>query len=185
VSANAGERAEIAQLVSDACSTELMQRLAAARGIGKEQPFAFSLRAGEPLVTGVLDVVVRDRDGGCLIVDYKSDRVEAEDLELLTESVYGAQRLVYALAALYDGAREVEVVHWFLQRPSEWVGASYTVADRAALEQELITRAEHARARGFHVSPVPHRGLCLGCPGRGTLCSWSEDATLREQPEVT
>ena len=45
-------------------------------------------------------------------------------------------------------------------------------------------RASSAREDGsFAVSPRPHRGLCLTCPGRAGLCSWEESETLREDPE--
>jgi ATP-dependent exoDNAse (exonuclease V) beta subunit len=183
VSVGSDERAEIARLVRDACAGELAHRLARAPGIRREHPFAFALQAGEPPVSGVLDVVVRYPDGRCLIVDYKSERVfDGEDLLAHTEHAYGAQRLVYALAALHGGAQEVEVVHWFLQRPGEPVGARYGAAERQALERELIERAERARQRGFAVSSSPRRELCLTCPGRVTLCSWSEQDTLRERP---
>jgi hypothetical protein len=170
--------------VRDACAGELARRLGAAPEIRREHPFAFVLAPGEALVGGVLDVLVRYPDGRCLIVDYKSDRVpDGEDLPALTEHAYGAQRLLYALAALHGGAGEVEVVHWFLQRPGEPVGACYRAAERQTLERELIERAECARQRGFAVSPHPHRALCLTCPGRARLCSWGEEQTLRERPE--
>ncbi len=89
-----------------------------ARGARGEHPFAFSLSPAEPLVTGVLDLIVEQPDGGSLIVDYKSDRlVGGEDLERLVRRDYGFQRLLYALAAIEGGAPEVEVAHWFLERP--------------------------------------------------------------------
>ena len=63
-------------------------------GARREYPFAFSLGAGEPLLTGVLDILLREPDGGLLVVDYKSDRVAAEeDLEEVVEREYSIQRL--------------------------------------------------------------------------------------------
>ena len=112
-----------------------------------------------------------ESDGSRLVIDYKSDRVGAEeDLAALVEREYGVQRLIYALAVLRDGAPAVEIVHWFLERPHEWLGARYAEADQSA------------RARGFAVSEHPHRGLCETCPGRASLCSWGEAETLRETP---
>jgi ATP-dependent helicase/nuclease subunit A len=80
----------------------------------------------------------------------------------------------------------VEIVHWFLQRPHEWVGVRYAAGERAALEELLAERLARAReqASTYSVSPRPHRGLCLTCPGRGGLCSWSERETLREDPDA-
>ena len=119
-------------------------------------------------------------------VDYKSDRVgPADDLEALVERDYGVQRLLYALAVLRDGAPRVEVVHWFLERPEEWVGARYAAADRGdARSSASPARIQRARARGFAVSEHPHRGLCETCPGRGGLCSWSERDAARDAPRA-
>ncbi len=106
------------------------------------------------------------------------------DLGALVERDYGIQRLLYALAVLRDGAASVEVVHWFLERPHEPVAVGYTASDRGALEDRLAERLAQARERmrTFSVSPEPHRGLCLTCPGRGGLCSWGEMETMREDP---
>ena len=122
-----------------------------------------------------MDVLAREADGCLLVVDYKSDRLEeSEQLEAAVERDYGLQRLIYALAALRDGAAAVEVVHWFLERPAEPVAARYPAADRLELEERLAARLARASSRGFAVSEHPHRGLCLTCPGRATLCSWDE-----------
>jgi ATP-dependent helicase/nuclease subunit A len=185
VSVVPGERQEIAALVGAATATPLAERLAAIRppALHREYPFAFAPPDPAPLVTGVLDLLAREPDGGWLIVDYKSDRVDRdEDLQALVEREYGVQRLLYALAALHGEAREVEIVHWFLQRPHEWVSACFHAAERQPLVEQLLARVRHAGARGFAVSETPHRGLCLTCPGRARLCSWHEAETLRERP---
>jgi ATP-dependent exoDNAse (exonuclease V) beta subunit len=181
-----GERAEIARMIDAASRVGLLERVAAAATVRREYPFAFALAAQQPLITGVIDLLARAADGSCLVVDYKSDRV-APGVELagLVTRDYGVQRLLYALAVLREGAPEVEIVHWFLERPEEWVSAAYTAAERPALERELAGRIARAQERRFAVSPAPHRGLCLTCPGRTGLCSWDEAHTLREDPENT
>jgi ATP-dependent helicase/nuclease subunit A len=177
------ERREIASLIGDALRSAPAARIAAAEDLRREHPFAFSLGAEEPLVTGVIDLLARERDGGLLVVDYKSDRVGPEgNLDALVERDYGVQRLLYALAVLRDGAASVEIAHWFLERPHEWVARRYEAAERASLEGLLSERLRRARARGFAVSAQPHRALCLTCPGRAALCSWEESETMREQP---
>ncbi len=194
VAVTAGEREELATLLAATGATALAERLAALGGhLRREHPFAFALAPAEQpagersgtgqLVTGVLDLLAREPGGSALIVDYKSDRVgPREDLPALVERQYGAQRLLYALAALHDGAREVEVIHWFLERPHEWVAARFRAGEREQLEGRLLARVRHACAGGFAVSETPHRGLCLTCPGRARLCSWDEAETLRERP---
>jgi ATP-dependent exoDNAse (exonuclease V) beta subunit len=177
-----GEREEIATLIAAALASEPARLLARARSARREYPFAFSLGQEEPLVTGVLDLLVERPDGSALIVDYKSDRlVGGEDLELLVQRDYGFQRLLYALAAIEDGAPRVQIVHWFLERPNEWVAASFDARGREGLRELLLERIALMRARGFAVTETPHRGLCLTCPARAGLCSWGETRTMSER----
>jgi ATP-dependent exoDNAse (exonuclease V) beta subunit len=181
----AQESAELAGLIERALRTPTAQRIAAAAGSRREHPFAFALAREDPLMIGVIDLLAQEADGGSLVIDYKSDRVTPEeDLALLVERDYGVQRLIYALAVLRTGAPRVEIVHWFLERPSEPVAIVCTAGELAGLEKRLASRVEGARARGFAVSARPHRALCLTCPGRGGLCSWSEMETLRESPDA-
>jgi ATP-dependent helicase/nuclease subunit A len=176
------EREELAALIARASRASLAERVGAATALRREHPFAFSLAPREPLITGVIDLLGVEADGSRLVLDYKSDRVTREvELETLVERDYAIQRLLYALVVLRDGAPAVEIVHWFLER-EEWVTARYTAADRLVLEQQLAERIARARAEPFAVSPRPHRGLCLTCPGRAGLCSWGEAETMREHP---
>ena len=190
-------REEIAALIARALDSEPARVLARARRARSEHPFAFSLGAGEPLVTGVLDLIVERADGTNLIVDYKSDRLSdlrgapkghtpggraegsgEEDLERLVQRDYGFQRLLYVLAAIEDGAREVEVAHWFLERPNEWVSARFQSSESDRLRELLLERIARVRVRGFAVTSAPHRGICLTCPGRQGLCQWGETRTM-------
>ena len=160
-------------------------RLAAAESVRREHSFAFSLGASAPLLTGVIDVLARESSGELLVVDYKTDRVgDEEQLADLVEREYDLQRLIYALAVLRAGAPAAEIVHWFLQRPQEWVSARFEAADRAALEARLREEMTRSAARGYVVSEHPHRSLCETCPGRSGLCSWSDAETLRDAPRA-
>jgi ATP-dependent helicase/nuclease subunit A len=173
------EREEIAALIGGALESTPARELRAMGPARSEHPFSFSLGAEEPLVTGVLDLVVERPDGTSTIVDYKSDRLlGGEDLERLVLRDYGFQRLLYALAAIENGAHEVEVAHWFLERPGEWVSARFVSEQQDRLREQLLGRIAQARARGFAVTDAPHRGICLTCPGRGGLCSWGETRTM-------
>lgn len=177
------ERGEIARLIEGALAAPPAARLTSARSVRREHPFAFALRPEDPLVVGVIDLLAEEHDGGWVVLDYKSDRVEGSlDLEAVVERDYPVQRLLYALAVLRSGARSVEIVHWFLERPREPVAVGYSASERPGLEKRLAARIEAARAGAFRVSATPHRGLCLGCPGRGGMCSWEEAETLREDP---
>jgi len=179
----AGSAHADASLARDNERLLLLERLAHARRVYREHPFTFAVAPHQALITGVIDVLAREPDEGCLVVDYKTDRLEpGEDLAALVEREYATQRLIYALAVLRDGAPSVQVVHWFLHAPQGCVSARYDAAQQAELEQLLLQRLERARARGFAVSERPHRALCASCPGRSTLCSWGDEQTLRKSP---
>jgi ATP-dependent helicase/nuclease subunit A len=165
---------ELRALVVRFLASPLRERLARATDVRREQPFAFELD-GFPLV-GVFDLVARERLR-TLIVDWKSDRLEGADPEQVVRSAYGVQRAAYALAALRDGAPEVELVHCFLERPDEPVAATFRRQDAPALEAQLQERARRVLRRDFAVSDDPSPRVCDGCPGRGTLCSWPLERT--------
>jgi ATP-dependent exoDNAse (exonuclease V) beta subunit len=175
---------DIRDLVAAFAASPLCARLAAACRTRREAPFAFGLEpgGGGPLVTGFLDAVAVEPDDGILIVDYKSDRLEGAEPAAVVERDYATQRIVYALAALRDGAPRAEVAYCFLERPGEPVTRAFTVADIPALEEQLGALARGMIAGEYPVAAVPHRELCGDCPGRAALCSWGEDMTLRELP---
>jgi ATP-dependent helicase/nuclease subunit A len=181
----AAHAAEVVTLVDDFTRTGLCRRLAAAPEVKREAAFAFPLTApgGEVLVNGVVDVIAREGERA-LVVDYKSDRLDEDDDPVArAEHDYRTQRLVYALAALRDGAAEVEVVHCFLERPDDPVAVTFTAAQAPTLEAELTGLAAGVLASEFPVSPTPNRWLCGTCPGRQALCSWEPEMTLRDPPE--
>ena len=92
---------------------------------------------------------------------------------------YATQRIVYALAALRDGAPEVEVAYAFLERPDAPVTETFGARDVPALAERLTQLAEGVLEGRHPVAAEPHRALCGDCPGRATLCSWPEEMTLR------
>jgi ATP-dependent helicase/nuclease subunit A len=178
------EVADIRALVDAFASSPLCARLAAARRTRREAPFSFALdpSGGGPLVTGFLDAAAAEPDGGVLIVDYKSDRLEGATPAEVVEREYATQRIVYALAALRDGAPRAEVAYCFLERPGEPVTRAFTAADAPALTEHLAGLARGLIEGRYPVAEVPHRELCGDCPGRATMCSWGESETLRELP---
>jgi RecB family exonuclease len=148
--------------------------------VRREEGFTFIL--DDVPFNGYVDLLAEEADGTALIVDYKSDHVSAAetDLESLVEASYGVQRRIYALAALRAGAPAVEVVHLFLERPTEPATCRFTSADVARLDAELQRRASRLLAGEFPVAAVPHRGLCATCPARAGLCSHPVEMTDRE-----
>jgi len=177
--------ADLQQLVAAFADSSLAERLATATDVRREHGFVVGLGDEHaPLLNGVIDVLAFEPDGSALVVDYKSDVVGPEtDLEAYVEADYGAQRRIYALAALGAGATDVEVAHLFLHRAGEPAVAVYDRSHIPRLRAELDERVEGIAAGRFVPTDRPHRALCLTCPGRRALCHHPEELTLREEPE--
>jgi hypothetical protein len=170
-------------MVERVAGSALRERIASARRVRTELPFAFTLTppgAGgrSLLINGVVDVLA-DEGARTLVVDWKSDDLGELDPEELVSSSYSTQRLIYALAALRAGAEVVEVVHCFLARPDEPAVALYEAADAERLERELLGLAQGVVEGRFEPSGEPHFALCADCPGRAALCVHEPELTLR------
>jgi ATP-dependent helicase/nuclease subunit A len=183
VALRAEEIADLRGMVERFSGSALRERIASARRVRTELPFAYTLEppgAGgrSLLVNGVVDVHAAEHGDALLVVDYKSDPLDGRDPAELTADHYATQRLVYALAGLRAGAARVEVVHCFLERPDQAVSAVYTDADADRLETELLDLARGVVEGRFEPTAEPHAELCATCPGRAALCSWDEERTL-------
>ncbi len=181
------ETGSILTLVEGFIASDVCARLGRATSVRSEQSFSFLLgdgpAQGQVLVRGVFDAIAQEPDGGTLVVDYKSDQLPGAEPEDVVARAYVAQRLIYGLAALRAGARSVEVIHLFLERPDRPAVARFAREEMAELEDQLsLLTADMVEGR-FPVSPVPHRALCRGCPAEGGLCSWPLSMTRRESPD--
>jgi ATP-dependent exoDNAse (exonuclease V) beta subunit len=176
---------DLRAMVARFASSALCRRLAEAVAIRREAPFAFAVRPGvEPLLGGALDVHAVERDGGVLVIDFKSDRLGGRRPSDVVDSGYAIQRAVYALAVLASGAECVEVAYCFLERPDDVVGTCFTRADAPSLSDAVLAAADGVLAGHWPVAASPHRELCGDCPGRRVLCSHTEDLTLRDPREA-
>jgi ATP-dependent helicase/nuclease subunit A len=156
----------IAGLVEAYCSSGLAGRLAGLDGVRVEVGFAFE--HDEVLLNGRLDVHWSDGDHA-LVLDYKTNALGDMEPEQVVAEGYTLQRLVYALACLRAGVREVEVVYQFLERPEQPVIATFTRADVPALEAELS--AAIARVRDGDFRPTPSDFACADCPVLDVVCA--------------
>ena len=172
--------ADVRDMIERLAGSGLRERIAGARRVRAELPFAFTLDVGNRslLFNGVVDVHA-DEGAQTLVVDWKSDALGELDPETLTAQSYSTQRLIYALAALKAGAERVEVVHCYLERPDEPAVARYDATDVEALERELLALARGVVDGRFEPSSEPHFALCADCPGRAALCVHPEALTTR------
>jgi RecB family exonuclease len=180
------QREDIRRLVDAFATSPLCGRLANARRVTREAGFQFTLEpdGSGPLVRGFVDVLAVEADGTHLVVDYKTDRIEDDPEEYVVRN-YEVQRLVYALAALRDGAPRVEVAYCLLDhRPEEPIVASYSRSDAPELADAINRLATGILTHEYPVTPMPHRELCGDCPGRTALCSYGPEMTLRPPPAL-
>jgi ATP-dependent helicase/nuclease subunit A len=164
--ATGDELDRIAGLVDAYCRSLLARRIAALPGARPERPFAFEHDG--VLLHGRLDVLWREEERA-LVLDYKSNVLDAAEPADVVEAEYRIQRLVYALACLRDGASEVEVVYQFLERPEAEVSTTFTSDDVPRLEEELSEAIARIRAGEFR--PTPGELACQDCPALDLVCA--------------
>ncbi|HUK93967.1 MAG TPA: UvrD-helicase domain-containing protein [Gaiellaceae bacterium] len=160
------ELARIRAFVTAYCESELAARLAGLDGAAAERPFAFEHDG--VLLHGRLDVLHRDGPRA-LVVDYKTNWLEDRSPSEIVEHDYRLQRLVYALACFRAGAKEVEVVYQFLERPDDLVTVCCKVEEVAALEAELSKAIAEIQAGEFR--PTPSEFVCADCPALDLVCA--------------
>jgi ATP-dependent helicase/nuclease subunit A len=163
-SAAEGGRAE--RLVAQVLADSLAQRIAAGRAAA-ERPFA--LLVDGTLLTGFMDLVVQEPDGGTLVVDWKSHRLEGvEPGELM--GAYRLQQAIYGLAMLRAGAARAELRWTFLDALDAPQVRVVAGADAGALEDEV--RAALAAVRDGPPTAAADRPqpFCDGCPGLRAFC---------------
>jgi ATP-dependent helicase/nuclease subunit A len=156
----------IRAFVAAYCDSALAKRIAGLEGAAAERPFAFEHDG--VLLHGRLDVL-QLADERALVVDYKTNWLEEETPAEVVERDYRLQRLVYALACFRAGAREVEVVYQFLERPDDLVTSCYKVEEAPALEAELSAAIAAINAGDFR--PTPSDFACADCPALNLVCA--------------
>jgi hypothetical protein len=160
------ELERIAGFVASYCESQLARRIASLEGVRTERPFAF-VHDGV-LLNGRLDVLQLAGDRA-LVLDYKTNSLAEGTPEEIVEADYHLQRLVYALACFRAGARDVEVVYHFLERPDAVVTTVFTVDRVADLEAELSAAIGRINAGDFR--PSPSEFTCAGCPALDVVCA--------------
>ena len=157
------ERGEIAALIATRRDAADPARAAwrRARGCAASIRSRSRWASGEPLITGVIDLLAREPDGsraGARLQE-RPRRRRTRTSPSWCEREYGVQRLLYALAVLRDGAVAVEIVHWFLERPRSGSRVRYTAAERPSSKSGW-RGASRARARGASPSASTPTAAC-------------------------
>lgn len=124
-----------------------------------------SVRVGDNIVTGSMDLVVRDGDTAT-VVDYKTGMAAEVDTDR-----YAAQAEIYALALLEAGCSQVTVRFIKVEAGCAETAFAFTESDRARIAARVdgafaaMSRGEFERRRSFDPS------ACAECPVSGGLCA--------------
>jgi ATP-dependent exoDNAse (exonuclease V) beta subunit len=164
--ASEAETEQVERLVRAYCDSTLAARLAELDGVRVERPFAFEV--DDVLLNGRLDVLWRS-GSEALVLDYKTNALDARPPVAVVEDEYRLQRIVYALACFRAGADDVEVAYQFLEAPEDIVSERFARADVERLERELA--AVIARIRDGDFRPTPSAFACSGCPALDRVCA--------------
>jgi ATP-dependent exoDNAse (exonuclease V) beta subunit len=159
----------IAGFVDAYCDSALATRISTLAEAAHERPFVFEHDG--VLLHGRLDVLWRAGDHA-LVLDYKTNALADDEPAAVIEEDYRLQRLVYALACLRDGARQVEVIYQFLEQPDAPVSAVFEQLDVPTLEHELSAAIASVREGDFR--PTPSDFACADCPALGVVCAGPE-----------
>jgi ATP-dependent helicase/nuclease subunit A len=160
------ELERIGGFVRSYCMSDLARRLATLPGARPERPFAFEHDG--VLLHGRLDVLQLE-DDHAVVLDYKTNSLAEGTPEEIVEHDYPLQRLVYALACFRAGAKEVEVVYHFLERPDAVVSTVFRIEQLSELEAELSEAI--ARINTGEFRPTPSEYICAGCPALDVVCA--------------
>jgi ATP-dependent helicase/nuclease subunit A len=137
--AELSEEALLAPVQAWLDSNFFSQRIRSAEKSRAEVPLL--VEVSDTVLRGSIDLLVEEEGKPPLIVDYKTDRVDANETTTLAAR-YGIQQTIYALAvAEARKVPEVELAYVFLERPEEPVVAKWgppeIEAGRAKLETEI------------------------------------------------
>lgn len=102
--ASAAQQTEMEQVLNHLYASSTYQKIVSMQLIGAE--FPFSIQTANGVVSGVIDLLLRDKTGTVWVVDYKTDQVPPGQ-EPQAAQKYAAQLAVYEQAAqkLYPSAR--------------------------------------------------------------------------------
>jgi hypothetical protein len=154
-------RQESLRILTRTLDEGLFQDLRAAASHLSETPF--SLKVDGNIIEGVIDHLLVFGDGSCEVIDYKTNRVDAGQLETLAEA-YRFQVGVYALAVSQTVGPVRSGAVLFLS-PARWVRWKLDEAVLADLKGELNRCIEGIQCGRFESRP----GDCRRC-GHAFLC---------------
>ena len=161
----------------------LFARVAAARRVRSELPFAFTLEppgaGGRRLVVnGVVDVTrPRPKERWSW-----TTRATPSRAAIPRSSARGLRHAAARVRPRRAARRCLPGRGGALlpRAPDDLAVVAYRGADAARARGQLLEVARGVVEARFEPTDAPHRELCADCPGRASLCSWGPEHTLAE-----
>lgn len=133
-----------------------------------ESEHAFWLRTSYCLVRGVIDKIIVAPNGSAKIVDFKTNRIDAEEAGEISPP-YAAQLALYSLAARDALSLQPKSAVLYFLEPDVVVGREFTSADLSAARKEIDEIAEkliqHRNLESFPAQPATKK--CAQCDFHG------------------
>ena len=176
------EVADLRDMVERFAASELRERIARARRVRTELPFAFTLdaaRRGRAQPAGQRRRR-RARDGGrtgCWSSTTRATRSTGATPAELTAESYATQRLVYALAGLRAGAERVEVALLLPRAPRRAGGRGVRGRRRRPARGASCSSSPPAWWRAASSPPPSRTGSCAATARAGPRCAPGTSST--------
>ena len=139
-------------------------------GVARHAERLFSTEVDGALLSGAIDLIVDERDGRALVLDWKTHALAGDASGATVAGEYAVQQALYGLVALRAGWSEV-TLRWVVLE--DIAGSPARVVrdeDAPVLEGEVRAALEalHGAARPPAANtPQP---FCARCPGLDALC---------------
>jgi CRISPR/Cas system-associated exonuclease Cas4 (RecB family) len=139
-----------------------------------EREFDFLMEVESLVLRGQIDLWFEDR-GGTVLVDYKTDRVDAAGAPARAEQ-YGQQLRLYALALERLNGRAPQEAYIYFLRPN--VAVPVDLRPSLFNAPEPLVRAFREAQERLHF-PLNEGEHCRYCPHFGGLCPAGAEAIRR------
>jgi ATP-dependent helicase/nuclease subunit A len=160
---------EVVEAVEQVLASPFWREAAGAGEVRTE--FTISSVLGEDYISGTMDRVYRDAGGAWHVLDYKTDRVDADTVAGRAEG-YWPQLAFYALLVhRFFSAPQVTATLLFTSLPLNPLRRRFDAAELAAVEARIREAVSRIKGGDFRPSRVP----CHGCPLAPQGCAFLGD----------
>ena len=128
--------------------------------------YSFALSRGSSILRGQIDLIIRDREGRLIVVDYKTSRIDAAQVEERATD-YELQLRIYALAIQEVFRQLPERAYLYFLHPDVERSVDLSTGALAAAEEAIIRFFGNHQTHSFPQNVATH---CFSCGYRDLYC---------------